>query len=120
MSEFKLEGNLKNMIKNQPFLIQDPRKEEPVTPCMDVYMTKIKSDGILDKLKFMIVVRGDFQNKEIIGDTCYSTASTSTLEYLPAYTSKQNSRVHQFYFIGSFLKVNVKHGIFAKLYNRYG
>ena len=42
---------------------------------MDVYKAKIKSDGSLDKLKLRIVVRGDFQNKEIVGDTWSSTAS---------------------------------------------
>ena len=47
----------------------DPYKTETVTPCMDVYKEKIQYDGILDKLKFIIVVRGDFINKEMIGDT---------------------------------------------------
>ena len=32
-------------------MIQDPEKGEPVTPCMDFYKEKIKSDGSLDKLK---------------------------------------------------------------------
>ena len=41
----------------------------PVTSCMYVYKANIKSDGIIDKLKSGIVVRGDFQNKEMIGYT---------------------------------------------------
>ena len=44
-------------------------KGDPVTPCMDFYKAKIQSDGSLDKLNFIIVVRGDFHNKDIIGDT---------------------------------------------------
>ena len=60
---------IKNLINNQTFLIQDQKEGEPVTPCMDVYKSKIQSDGSLDKLKLIIVVRGDFQNKEMIGDT---------------------------------------------------
>ena len=47
--------------------MDDPEKGEPVAPCMDVYKAKIKSDGSLDKFKLMIVVRGDFQNKEMNG-----------------------------------------------------
>ena len=35
---------------------------------MDVYKAKIQSDGSLDKLKLRIVVRGDLQNKEMVGD----------------------------------------------------
>ena len=54
---------IKNLINNQTFLVGDPEKYEPVTPCMDVYKAKIQSDGSLDKIKFRIVVRGYFQNK---------------------------------------------------------
>ena len=54
---------------NQTFTIEYPKDGEPVTPCMDVYKAKIQSDGSLDKLKLRIVVRGDLQNKEMIGDT---------------------------------------------------
>ena len=54
---------IKNIINNQTFLIEDQNEGEPVTPCMDVYKAKIQSDGSLDKLKLRIVVRGDPQNK---------------------------------------------------------
>ena len=40
-----------------------------MTPCMDVYKAKIQSDGSLDKLKLMILVRGDLHNKELVEDT---------------------------------------------------
>ena len=52
-----------NLINNQNFLVQDPEKGEPVTPCMNVYKAKIRSNGSLYKLKFKIVVRGDIQNE---------------------------------------------------------
>ena len=38
---------------------QDPEKGEPVTACMDVYKAKNKYYGSLDKLKLIIMVRGD-------------------------------------------------------------
>ena len=53
---------IKNLINNQTFLIEDQNEGEPVTPCVDVYKAKIQSDGSLDKLKLRIVVRGDLQN----------------------------------------------------------
>ena len=43
---------IKNLINNQTFLVQDPGKYEPVTPYMDVYKAQIQSDGSIDKLKF--------------------------------------------------------------------
>ena len=53
---------IKNLINNQTFLIEDPKYGEPVTPCMDVYKAKIQYYGGMDKLKLRIVVSGDFQN----------------------------------------------------------
>ena len=32
---------IKNLTNNQPFLIEYSEKDEPVTPCMDVYKEKI-------------------------------------------------------------------------------
>ena len=54
---------INNLINNQTFLIEYQNEGEPVTPCMDVYRSKIHSDGSLDKLKLRIVVIGDLHNK---------------------------------------------------------
>ena len=43
--------------------MDDIDKGYAVTPCMDFYKEKIQSGGIIDKLKFRIVVIGDFHNK---------------------------------------------------------
>ena len=47
---------IKNIIDNQTFIVQDTEKGEPLTPYMDVYKAKIQSTGSLDKLKLRIVV----------------------------------------------------------------
>ena len=70
---------IKNVIINQNVIVQDPDKGEPVTPCMDVYKSKIKPDGSIDKLKFRIVVKGDLHNNELVGDTCSPIDSIRTL-----------------------------------------
>ena len=62
--------------------MDDPEKGDPATPCIYVYKSNIQSDGSLEKLKLIIVVRGGFQNKEIIVDTWDPTAPTITLKYL--------------------------------------
>ena len=54
---------IKNLINNQTFLIEYQNEGDPVTPCMDVYKSKIQSDGSLDKLKLKIMVRGYLKNK---------------------------------------------------------
>ena len=74
------QNEIKNLINNHTFLVQEPEKDEPVTPCMDVYKAKIQYDGSLDKLKLRIVVRGDMQNKEVVGDTWSPTRICSKVQ----------------------------------------
>ena len=50
---------IKNLINNQTFTIEDQNEGEAVTPCMDVYKIKIQYDGSLDKLKLRIVFKRD-------------------------------------------------------------
>ena len=99
--------------------IEDPEPEEAVTPCMDVYKAKIQSDGSIDKLKLRIVVRGDLQNKEIMGDTWSPTASLRMLKFFLADAARHKARVHQLDFIGAFLQAKVKGRIFVKLNEKY-
>ena len=61
--------------------MDDPENGEPVTPFMDIYKAKIQSNGSLDKLKLIIVVRGDLQNNEMIGDTWSQISSMKNLKY---------------------------------------
>ena len=86
---------------------------------MDVYKAKIQSDGSLDNLKLRIVVRGDFQNREMVGDTWSPTTSMRTLNYFLADAAKHKARFHQLDFIGTFLQAKVKNRVFFKLDIRY-
>ena len=76
-------------------------------------------DGSLDKLKLRIVVRGDLQNKEMVGDTCSPTSSMRTLKYFLADAAKRKARVHQLDFIGAFLQAKVNNRVFIKFDMRY-
>ena len=82
---------------------------------MYVYKAKVQSDGSLDKLKLRIVVRGDLQNKEMVGDTWSPTESMRTLKYFLADASKHKAKFHQLDFIGAFLQAKVKNIVFVKL-----
>ena len=94
---------INNLIKNQIFLIEDKNEGGPVIPCMDVYKENNQSDRSLDELKLRIMVRGDLQNKEMVGDTSSPTASMKKLKYLLAYATTHKARVHPLDFIGAFL-----------------
>ena len=86
---------------------------------MDVYKAKIQSDRSMDKLKLRIVVRGDLENKEMVGDTWSPTVSMRTLKYFLADAEKHKARVHQLDFIGAFLQDKVKNRVLVKLDMRY-
>ena len=74
-----------------------------MNPCMDIYKAKIQYDGSLGNLKLIIVVRGDLQNKDLIGYTWSPTSSMRNLKYFLADSVKHKARVHQLNFIGEFL-----------------
>ena len=111
-----LKANLKeinNLINDQTFLVEDPEKDRPVNPCIDVYKAKIQSDGSLNKLKLRIVVRGFLQNKELVEDTWSPTASMSTLKYFLADATKHKAGFHQLDFIGAIFLTKVKSIVFG-------
>ena len=78
-----------------------------MTPCMYVYKAKIQSDVILDKLKLIIIIRGDLHNKELVGDTWSPTASMRNMKYFLADSTKHKERVHQLDFIGALLQAKI-------------
>ena len=110
---------IKNIISNQNFLVEDPENGEPVTPCMDVHKGKIQSYGILDKLKLRIVVRGYLKNKELVGYIWSPTDSMRTLKYILADAENHKAVLDQLYFIGEFLQAKIKNRVFVKLDSRY-
>ena len=87
--------DIKKLINSQTFQVEYLEKDEPVTPCMDVYKAKIQSDGSLDTLTSRIVVRGDLQNKELVGYNYSPTASMRTLKYFFEDENKHKARGNQ-------------------------
>ena len=43
---------IKHLINNQTFIVEEPYNCESVTSCMDVYKAKIQYGGILDKFTY--------------------------------------------------------------------
>ena len=86
---------------------------------MDVYKAKTQSDGILEKFKLIISVRGYLQNKNLVGDALSLSASMKTLKYLLTDAVKHKTIVHQLDFIGEFLFKKVKNRVFVELDSRY-
>ena len=100
-------NDIKNLINNQTLLVEDPKKDEPVTPCIDVYKEKIQSDGSLDKLKLRIVVKGYLQNKELVGDNWSPTTSMRNLKYFLADATKQKIKSSSIRFHWSIIEIKI-------------
>ena len=66
-----------------------------------------------------LVVRGDLQNKELVGHTCSPTASIRTLKYFLSDATKHKAIFYQLDFIGAFLQAKVKNRVLVKLDIRY-
>ena len=117
-----LKANLKeirNLINNQNFLVDNPEKGEPVTPCMDVYKAKTRSGGSFDNLKLIIVIRGDLHNKDLIWGTWSPTSSMRTFKSFLADAFSHNTRVYKLVFIGALLQAKSKMMVFVKLDSIY-
>ena len=99
---------IKNLIKNQAFLVQDPEKGGSVTPCMNVYKSKIQSDEIIEKLKLISMVILDMQNNKLVGYTWSPTSSMRTLKYFLEDSVNHQTRVYQLAFIGALLQAKVQ------------
>ena len=69
---------------------------------MDVYKVKNQSDGSIDKINMRILIGGDLQNKELVGDTWLPPASIRTLTYVLTDTVKHKARVYQLDLRGKF------------------
>ena len=70
---------------------------------MDVYKENIQYYGSPEKSNLRIVIRGDFQNKGMIGYTWYPTVSMRTMKYFSADAVKHKLWVHQLDFIAEFV-----------------
>ena len=86
---------------------------------MYVYEAKVQSDGIIDKLKLKIVVRGDLHNKDLIGGTLSPISPMRNLKYFLADSVNHKARVHQVDFIGALLQAKVKNRLLVILDSRY-
>ena len=84
-----------------------------------MFLKQIQNDESIEKLKFIILVRGYMQNMDLFGNTYPPTASMINLKSFLAYVVKHKSIVHWLYFIGSFLQARVKNRIFVKLDSSY-
>ena len=113
-------SELKNLVDNGTFAIEDPNSEDKVIGPTMVYKAKINSDGTLDKLKTRIVARGDMMQGVDFGDTWAPMASLRLLRLFCAEAARVGGIIKQLDFIGASLQAKVGNRVFIQLPSIYG
>ena len=108
------------LIENDTFGFEDPPSGTKVIPVMEDLRVKILEDGMLDKLKVRIVVRGDLQKKLLEDINNWSpTASHRSLKLFLANACKYKCRVRQLDFIGAYLQALMQTDVWIILPSYY-
>ena len=110
-----IKDELRNLITQSTFSIEDSTNDDVVIPTTYVFKIKLKSDGSWDKAKARCCVRGDIQRKIITEDKLSATANKKSLRIFLAQVAKCGSHVFQLDFIGAFLQAPVRDRVFVKL-----
>jgi hypothetical protein len=114
-------AEIKNLVENNTFYLDYPREGERVYPTLSLYKVKLDSNGLLDKLKARIVVRGDLmKDNQPHGDPWSPTASSRGLKMFIADAARHKARIKQFDFIGAFLQAKMRYRMFVSLPAKYG
>jgi hypothetical protein len=111
----KLKKELKTLIDSGMLVHWNMKDGEISTPVMETFKMKVKSDGLLDKLKARLVVRGDLQDKNITEDKWLPTASFRSLKMFLGHASRIKARVKQLDFVGAFLQAKMRTRIFVTI-----
>ena len=96
------------LVDSGTFVADTLQSNEISTPVMETFKVKVKSDGSLDKLKMLLVVRGDLQDKNITEDKWSPTASFHSLKMFLAHAARTKARVKQLDFVGAFLQAKMR------------
>jgi hypothetical protein len=115
-----LKKEIKTLIEAGTFVHDNLKEGEVSTPVMETFKVKVKSDGLLDKLKARLVVRGDLQDKNITEDKWSPTASFRSLKMFLGHACRIKARVKQFDFVGAFLQAKMRSRMFVTIPKIYG
>jgi hypothetical protein len=115
-----LKKEIKTLIEAGTFVHDNLKEGEVSTPVMETFKVKVKSDGLLDKLKARLVVRGDLQDKNITEDKWSPAASFCSLKMFLAHACRIKARVKQLDFVGAFLQAKMRSRMFVTIPKIYG
>ena len=113
ISSFKEEwGTLKRM---NTFKHATKPEHAPLVPVTVKCRVKLQSNGMIDKLKTRICLRGDMQDEKTDFDTWCAIGNFRGLRKFAASASSKRVRIYQLDFIGAFLQSHTQHETYVIL-----
>jgi hypothetical protein len=111
---------IKTLVNSNTFQEDTLHPGESSMPVMEIFKVKVKSNGLLDKLKTRLVVRGDLQDKNITKDKWSPSASFYSLKMFLAHTCKLKAWVKELDFVGAFLQAKMHTRMFVTIPKIFG
>jgi hypothetical protein len=108
-------SELNNHIEKTTFAIPSEYKGEKCLPVTVIYKTKLRSDGLVDKLKVRIAIRGDLDEAAQDEDNGAPLATFRLLKVFLADAAKKRRRVYQSDFVGAYLQAYMDRIVYVKL-----
>jgi hypothetical protein len=97
---------------------ETPNEDDPIIPVTAKHRVKLTSDGLVEKLKTRIALRGDLMRENIsVPDTWCPTAGFKALKIFLAFAAECKQRIYQLDYVAAFLQADVigrKFTIFPK------
>jgi Reverse transcriptase (RNA-dependent DNA polymerase) len=112
-------AELDNLLKMKTFIHPTNYKGEKCIPVKAIMKTKLQSDGMVDKLKVRIAIRGDLDKDALDEDNSAPLASFRLLKIFLSEAARRKRRVYQADFIGAYLQANMDRTVYVRLPAEY-
>ncbi|KAG7340238.1 reverse transcriptase RNA-dependent DNA polymerase [Nitzschia inconspicua] len=99
---------LKELIKKTTFVIENPNPGDPIIPVTAKFRVKLTKEGLIEKLKSRIALRGDLMRDNVeIPDTWCPIAGFRAFKMFLAMAAHYRKRIYQLDYVAAFLQADV-------------
>ena len=106
---------IKNLVGNDTFVIATDYKGEEILPIKAVHRAKLRSDGLIEKLKTRIAICGNFDTGSMGEDNWAPLASFRLLKLFLADAARRKRRIYQCDYVGAYLQGFMDRLIYVRL-----
>jgi hypothetical protein len=112
-------AELMNLLDKKTFSHPTNYNGEKCLPVKAIMKTKLKSDGMVDKLKVRIAIRGDLDKDAVDEDNSAPLASFRLLKVFLCEAARRKRRVFQADFVGAYLQAYMDRTVYVRLPAEY-